>query len=183
MLIDIYFQILYILIFIFTIIILSYYLISIKRVKYEINESSDIVNIIISELKYRLSNQDKKIIDQDVKIDILELKINKLLRQDMNKLYNNKNDFNLNERLKHVISPRNKISQDITKLNKTEKIILDNLVNKEYTANELQNIINKTREHTSRLLKNLYNKNIITRDESDKPYIYRLTSNDNVKFE
>lgn len=183
MLNDGYIQFSYIIITIFTIVILSIYLIRLKRVKYEINESSNIVGIIINELKQRLSIQDKKIVDQEVKIDILELKVNKLLRQEMNKSYNNLKDIKLNEKVNDVISIKDKISHDIIKFNKTEKIILDSLVNKEYSANELQLKINKTREHTSRLLKNLYNKNIITRDESNKPYIYRLSNNNYTKFE
>lgn len=179
MIIDIYFQISYILIFLFTIITLSYYLIRLKRVKHEINESSDIISIIINELKQRLTDQDKNIIDQDVKLDILELKINKILKQNIDQLYNN---LNINKNVTDMILTDNKISHDISKFNKTEELILSSLMKKEYSANELQNIINKTREHTSRLLKNLFNNNIISRDERNKPYIYRLTNKD-ITFE
>ena len=182
MIIDIYFQISYIIIFLLTTIILSYYLIRIKKVKQEINESSDIVGIIINELKQRLSDQDKKIIDQDVKLDILELKINKLLKQNIDKPIINLNDLNINKNVTDVILPDRNKSQHITNFNNTEKLLLNSLINKEYTTNELQIIINKTREHTSRLLKKLFNNNIITRDEKNKPYIYRLSKND-VMFE
>lgn len=44
------------------------------------------------------------------------------------------------------------------------------------TSREIQRKINKSREHTSRLLKKLYSENIVMRDESVRPYKYKITS-------
>ena len=43
------------------------------------------------------------------------------------------------------------------------------------TSREIQRKINKSREHTSRLLKKLYSENIVMRDESVRPYKYKIT--------
>ena len=43
------------------------------------------------------------------------------------------------------------------------------------TSREIQRKINKSREHTSRLLKKLYTENIVMRDESVRPYKYKIT--------
>ena len=43
------------------------------------------------------------------------------------------------------------------------------------TSREIQRKINKSREHTSRLLKRLYSENIVMRDESVRPYKYKIT--------
>jgi len=43
------------------------------------------------------------------------------------------------------------------------------------TSREIQRKINKSREHTSRLLKKLYSENIVIRDESVRPYKYKIT--------
>ncbi|MGB8027099.1 MAG: hypothetical protein WCE95_05780, partial [Nitrososphaeraceae archaeon] len=43
------------------------------------------------------------------------------------------------------------------------------------TSREIQRKINKSREHTSRLLKKLYSENIVMRDESVSPYKYKIT--------
>lgn len=43
------------------------------------------------------------------------------------------------------------------------------------TSREIQRKINKSREHTSRLLKKLYSENVVTRDESVRPYKYKIT--------
>ena len=44
------------------------------------------------------------------------------------------------------------------------------------TSREIQRRINKSREHTSRLLKKLYSENIIMRDKSTRPFKYKITN-------
>ena len=43
------------------------------------------------------------------------------------------------------------------------------------TSREIQRKINRSREHTSRLLKKMYSENIVMRDESVRPYKYKIT--------
>jgi predicted transcriptional regulator len=43
------------------------------------------------------------------------------------------------------------------------------------TSREIQRKINKSREHTTRLLKKLYSENVVMRDESVRPYKYKIT--------
>ena len=44
------------------------------------------------------------------------------------------------------------------------------------TSREIQGKIKKSREHTSRLLKKLYSENIVIRDESTRPFRYKITN-------
>jgi predicted transcriptional regulator len=44
------------------------------------------------------------------------------------------------------------------------------------TSREIQTRIRKSREHTSRLLKKLYSQNIVMRDESTRPFKYKITN-------
>ena len=44
------------------------------------------------------------------------------------------------------------------------------------TSREIQRKINKSREHTSRLLKKLYSENIVMRDGSSRPFKYKITN-------
>jgi hypothetical protein len=44
------------------------------------------------------------------------------------------------------------------------------------TSREIQGKIKKSREHTSRLLKKLYSENIVIRDETTKPFRYKITN-------
>ena len=43
------------------------------------------------------------------------------------------------------------------------------------TAKEIQVNTKKTREHTSRLMKRLYNESLVTRDIGNKPFLYKIT--------
>ena len=43
------------------------------------------------------------------------------------------------------------------------------------TSREIQRRVNKSREHTSRLLKKLYSENIVMRDGSTRPFKYKIT--------
>ena len=44
------------------------------------------------------------------------------------------------------------------------------------TSREIQGRIKKSREHTSRLMKKLYSENIVMRDESTRPFKYKITN-------
>jgi hypothetical protein len=44
------------------------------------------------------------------------------------------------------------------------------------TSREIQAKIKKSREHTSRLLKKLYSEDVVMRDESTRPFRYKITA-------
>jgi predicted transcriptional regulator len=44
------------------------------------------------------------------------------------------------------------------------------------TSREIQRRVNKSREHTSRLLKKLYSENIVMRDGNRRPFKYKITN-------
>ena len=79
------------------------------------------------------------------------------------------------------------ISQDITRYHKNEgvKSDIDNielnvlrlLRDGSKTSREIETSIKRSREHTARLMKVLYDKGYVNRDESTKPYKYTLTEN------
>lgn len=60
-------------------------------------------------------------------------------------------------------------------LDSTEKQILSALSSGPKTVTELRNIVARTREHTARLMKGLFDKGLVTRDSSKKPYVYFIT--------
>lgn len=57
----------------------------------------------------------------------------------------------------------------------TSDYILELLVEKSRTSREIQNAIGRTREHTSRLMRKLYESNLVIRDNSNKPFKYNIT--------
>jgi predicted transcriptional regulator len=63
--------------------------------------------------------------------------------------------------------------EDILRANTVDAIL--RMLEVPLTSREIQRKINKSREHTSRLLKKLYSENIVIRDESVRPYKYKIT--------
>lgn len=57
----------------------------------------------------------------------------------------------------------------------TSDYILKLLVEKSRTSREIQKDIGKTREHTSRLMRRLYESNLVNRDSNNKPFKYYIT--------
>ena len=155
--------------------ILVYYLLKINKVNTEIENSKNIIENILNELRHRLYSQDQKILDLDVKLNIVELRLSKYSNQLNINNISKSNKIYFKEPIKEVISHKENIS-----LTETEKKILNILSYKDYTANELQLSIDKTREHTSRLLNKLFQSGYITRNENKKPYVYKLSIDDNI---
>ena len=178
--VDIYFQLFSIIIFILMLLILVYYLLKISKVNTEIENSKSIIEKILNELRHRLYSQDQKILDLDVKLNIVELRLSKYSNQLNINNISKSNKIYFKEPIKEVISHKENISQINISLTETEKKILNILSYKDYTANELQLSIDKTREHTSRLLNKLFQSGYITRNENKKPYVYKLSIDDNI---
>ncbi|MGC1930692.1 MAG: helix-turn-helix domain-containing protein [Candidatus Nitrosopolaris sp.] len=57
----------------------------------------------------------------------------------------------------------------------TSDYILKLLVEKSRTSREIQSAIGRTREHTSRLMRKLYESNLVSRENNNKPFKYNIT--------
>jgi predicted transcriptional regulator len=56
-----------------------------------------------------------------------------------------------------------------------EMQILRSLVEGPQTSNQIKAIIDRSREHTARLMKILYEKGLVIRNDRNKPYVYEIT--------
>jgi predicted transcriptional regulator len=66
--------------------------------------------------------------------------------------------------------------------NSTLDYILKLLSERPRTSREIQHAIGRTREHTSRLMKGLYEMNLVTRDSNIKPFKYAITDTGRIKL-
>jgi predicted transcriptional regulator len=134
----------------------------------------DEYNDIISELR--------------TKIDMIELRINRekstLMEDEVVTSTNAVNDrshknisHNVTPVMKSVIITDNKddIRDDVALHLNTVNSILK-MLEVPLTSREIQGKIKKSREHTSRLLKKLYSENIVIRDETTRPFRYKITN-------
>lgn len=156
------------------IIMIVIYLPKIKKAIKEQKDANEILKDIITDFHNRLTQQDNKILDQQVRLDILELKIDQSKVPIIQKVYNSDKEIK-----RSIILNENKISveQEIERyLNPTEIHILELLMKEDQTSIQIQQKIKKSREHIARLLKKLFELNYITRSEKKKPYIYTITN-------
>lgn len=66
--------------------------------------------------------------------------------------------------------------QSLAKLSQTERTVLDLLVNGPKGAPQIGPVMGKSREHTSRLMKSLFEQGFVERETHRQPYEYRLNS-------
>jgi hypothetical protein len=74
-----------------------------------------------------------------------------------------------------ITDKKNDVGDDIALHLNTVNSILK-MLEVPLTSREIQGKIKKSREHTSRLLKKLYSENIVIRDETTKPFRYKITN-------
>jgi predicted transcriptional regulator len=63
----------------------------------------------------------------------------------------------------------------LKELSPTEVLVLKLLIEGVQTSKQIQQRINKSREHTARLMKRLFELGYVTREEQKKPYVYKIT--------
>jgi len=148
-------------------------------------ENYKIKDMLIEGYFHKFDEYNNIISDLRAKIDLIELKIGQKGENthDQNKVASS-NDIVNNE--SHVISPVTKSviitekKDDVKggdfglRLNTTDSILT--MLEVPSTSREIQRRIRKSREHTSRLLKKLYSENIVMRDESTRPFKYKITN-------
>ncbi len=96
----------------------------------------------------------------------------------------NKDGMNKNSTMDTVsngttLSILNNMSGMERRKNGSMKQILDILAEGPKTSREIERIIGRSREHTARLMKHLYELGYVRRDESTRPYVYMLARRDN----
>jgi len=161
-------------------IILSY-----KAVKFFRHNNSSLKNAIIDnrikQYADKLHIYDKAIADLKVKVDMLEMsKRSHLISRDIeSKKEDSGRDMDMISQ-NGVITEESReknaaaSTQTHTDLDTLEQILLW-LREKPMTTRHIQERVGKSREHTSRVMKGLYNSGFVMRDTSSKPFKYSIT--------
>lgn len=146
-------------------------------------------DMLIEGYLHKFDEYNEIISDLRSKLDVIDQKINpekNLIRESGLVITDKPSDMvtKSHKLISHLDSPVTKninVTGDDASLGE-EDILRANTVNAilrmlevPLTSREIQRKINKSREHTSRLLKKLYSENIVIRDESVRPYKYKIT--------
>ncbi len=135
----------------------------------------------------RIEYYERQLIDMKIRLDLLEIQgleeksgdPNLELKQFLEKLAQNEAGEKPTEpRMKSEIVPDEpQITPRMPNLdhNNATDYVLRLITNKAMTSRDKQNTLKRTREHTSRLMKKLYEDGYVKRNTESKPYTYSIS--------
>ena len=144
----------------------------------------------------RLEYYEKQLIDMKIRLDALEIQgieqkvdgdPNLELKQFLEKLAKNE----VKERPTEVVSKTEVVPEKVTSMPSIPNIIPTNpidyvlhlITNKDMTSRDIQITLKKSREHTSRLMKKMFEDGYVQRNTESKPYTYSITEKGMAKIE
>jgi len=142
----------------------------------------------------RLEYYEKQLIDMKIRLDSLEIQgieqrtdPNLELKQFLERLAKNEiQERKVEESNKSKIIPKKSTFtpsvRDIDHTNPTD-FVLHLITNKAMTSRDIQVTLKRSREHTSRLMKRLFENGYVQRNTETKPYTYSITEKGKEKIE
>ena len=179
--------------------VLSYMRFRSRRAGIQNEHKYVILEAVLSKYVMRVENSTKMVGELRTKIDIIEAKISSdrdiegrrtstiidnIMKTNGNSLnaYESQSrdiivDDSVTSQIKITSTKIDDMIEDkgLNKNQNTVSSILKLLSQSPMTAREIQVNTKKTREHTSRLMKRLYNESLVTRDIDNKPFLYKIT--------
>ena len=159
-----------------------------RDLKERVKENQKFKDMLIDGYIRKFDEYSDIISELRTKIDMIELRINpeKSTRiQDelvtSTNAVNDRSDKNISHNVTPVMKSviitdkKDDIRDDVVLHLNTVNSILK-MLEVPLTSREIQGKIKKSREHTSRLLKKLYSENIVIRDETTRPFRYKITN-------
>lgn len=159
-----------------------------RDLKERVKENQKFKDMLIDGYIRKFDEYNDIISELRTKIDMIELRINPekstLVEDKLVTSINAVNDRS-HKNISHNVTPvmksviitdkKDDIRDDVALHLNTVNSILK-MLEVPLTSREIQGKIKKSREHTSRLLKKLYSENIVIRDETARPFRYKITN-------
>jgi hypothetical protein len=159
-----------------------------RDLKERVKENQKFKDMLIDGYIRKFDEYNDIISELRTKIDMIELRINpekSTLMEDEFVISTNAVNDRSHKNISHNVTPvmksviitdkKDDIRDDVALHLNTVNSILK-MLEVPLTSREIQGKIKKSREHTSRLLKKLYSENIVIRDETTRPFRYRITN-------
>ncbi len=157
-----------------------------------IKSKSEMTDVPQSE---RLEFYERQLIDMKIRLDALEIQgiepktddSNLELKQLLGKLVNNKIKENEGEEVSKpkVMSEKPVSTPSVPSIDHTNPTdyVLHLITNKTMTSRDIQITLKRSREHTSRLMKKLFDDGYVQRNIETKPYTYSITEKGKAKVD
>lgn len=168
-----------------------------KTVPIQQDNNLEIIELLENKKQLQIDNITLKLNDIQIKLDLLEAKLSSQsenrphygnssnINENITNNHNHDNtsqhnEFNdiTHESLSKISPPEKTKSKFLLSNDKhttTEHYILNLILEDSLTSNEIKKAIGKSREHTSRLMKKLFELKLVDRDTTTKPFKYKLT--------
>jgi hypothetical protein len=154
-----------------------------KFLSEDLRASSDVGKSLSIALDTRLKKQDEKILDVMVRMEVLQSRVSQ--PGPVFETPRAKPEDLTNTQARNLLQPRIVLEQKAVvprSLEPTEKVVLQLLAKKPRTSVEMKVLIDKSREHTARLMKNLFERGLVERNDSKKPFVYQVTEQGRLYF-
>ena len=158
-----------------------------RELKEREKENHKFKDMLIEGYFHKFDEYNEIISDLRTKLDMIEMKINPVnIRSNQEEFVSTSDIGNKRSHkdMSHTMTPVTKdviitekkgdVNGEALRLNTVDTIL--RMLEVPLTSREIQRKINKSREHTSRLLKKLYSENIVMRDGSTRPFKYKITN-------
>ena len=166
-----------------------------ETVPLQMDNNLEIIEILENKKQLQIDNIILKLNDIQIRLDLLESKVSQsknlpryenrednIIKNITDNQYITSHHNEINDITKQYI-PKKSLIEKVKgksliindKHNATEHYILKIILKEPLTSNEIKNAIGRTREHTSRLMKKLYELKLVDRDITTKPFKYKLT--------
>jgi predicted transcriptional regulator len=166
-----------------------------ETVPLQMDNNLEIIEILENKKQLQIDNIILKLNDIQIRVDLLESKVSQsknlpryenrednIIKNITDNQYITSHHNEINDITKQYI-PKKSLIENVKgksliindKHNATEHYILKIILKEPLTSNEIKNAIGRTREHTSRLMKKLYELKLVDRDITTKPFKYKLT--------
>ena len=166
-----------------------------ETVPLQIDNNLEIIEVLENKKQLQIDNIILKLNDIQIRLDLLESKVSQsknhpryeniednIIKNITDNQDNTSHHNEINDITKQYIPKKSLIEKVKSKSliindkhNATEHYILKIILKEPLTSNEIKNAIGRTREHTSRLMKKLYELKLVDRDITTKPFKYKLT--------
>ena len=148
-----------------------------------VNTRNELVDTSQSEL---LEYYEKQLIDMKIRLDALEIQGVEQKTEDPNLELKHFLEKLVNREVKKPVEEKTKVKEDMEPVKQESPIpkleyndvtehVLHLITNKAMTSRDIQDALGKSREHTSRLMKKLFDEGYVDRNTNSKPYTYSIT--------
>ena len=157
----------------FFVVLAAFLLVRYRWASRRISESAELNHDLWRAMEDRLKKQDERILDLMGRVEVLQAHY---ISGSPQRVMVSR-DLQQPQQVTYVQSQRE--TRAVTRVQPesdyTEKAIMKLLGEGTMSSVDVREAIKKSREHTARLMKRLFEKGLVTRDDSAKPFVYQLT--------